>query len=72
MAEQEGIDVNSKRDTVTLIYDNTSCRESYQHMEQSGQGYSIAATLINSFKGHLQKMRSKDESAFGLQWTNQL
>ena len=32
----------------------------------------VAATSINSFKGHLQKMRNKDESAFGLQWTNRL
>ena len=32
----------------------------------------VAATSINSFKGHLQKMRNKDESAVGLQWTNGL
>jgi len=32
----------------------------------------VAATSINSFKGRLQNMRNKDESAFGLQWTNQL
>jgi len=32
----------------------------------------VAATSINCFKGHLQKMKNKNESAFGLQWTNRL
>jgi len=63
MAEQEGIN----GDTVTLIYDNTSFSERVINIWNSLDKDTVAATSINCFKGHLQKMKYKDESAFGLQ-----
>jgi len=71
MAEQEGINGNWKR------HSNADLRQHFFserviNIWNSLDKDTVAATSINSFKGHLQKMRNKDESAVGLQWTNGL
>jgi len=60
-AEQEGITGNSRRDTVTLVRDNTSFPREL----------STCGTVWTNTPWQ-QKMRNKDESAFGLQLSSRL
>jgi len=71
MAEQEAINKLKKR------HCNTDLRQHFFserviNIWNSLDKDTVAATSINSFKRHLQKMRNKDVSAFGLQWTSRL